>query len=85
MAYSECLPTRLNPLAERTCFSQVPGSPAGWLEMLGRYGSGRLSAAEVFAPAVALAEGGFPCPGTPGAVRHPLRFPTVNRSYVARC
>ena len=24
MAYSECLPTRLNPLAERTCFSQVP-------------------------------------------------------------
>jgi hypothetical protein len=21
--YSECLPTRLNPLAERTCFSQV--------------------------------------------------------------
>ena len=24
MACSECLPTRLNPLAERTCFSQVP-------------------------------------------------------------
>jgi hypothetical protein len=24
MAYSERLPTRLNPLAERTCFSQVP-------------------------------------------------------------
>ena len=23
MAYSECLPTRLNPLAERACFSQV--------------------------------------------------------------
>jgi hypothetical protein len=23
MAYSECLPTRLNPLAERTYFSQV--------------------------------------------------------------
>ena len=23
MAYSECLPTRVNPLAERTCFSQV--------------------------------------------------------------
>ena len=23
MAYSECPPTRLNPLAERTCFSQV--------------------------------------------------------------
>ena len=27
MACSECLPTRLNPLAERTCFSQVPPSP----------------------------------------------------------
>jgi hypothetical protein len=24
IAYSECLPTRLNSLAERTCFSQVP-------------------------------------------------------------
>ena len=24
MEYSECLPTLLNPLAERTCFSQVP-------------------------------------------------------------
>ena len=24
MTYSECLPTLLNPLAERTCFSQVP-------------------------------------------------------------
>ena len=23
MAYSECLPTRLNPLAERACFSQA--------------------------------------------------------------
>jgi hypothetical protein len=23
MAYSECVPTRLNPLAERTCFSQA--------------------------------------------------------------
>jgi hypothetical protein len=23
MAYSECLPTLLNPLAEKTCFSQV--------------------------------------------------------------
>jgi hypothetical protein len=28
MAYSKCLPTRLNPLAERTCFSQVWSSAA---------------------------------------------------------
>ena len=26
IAYYECLPTRLNPLAERTCFSQVGGN-----------------------------------------------------------
>jgi hypothetical protein len=32
MAYSECLPTRLNPLAERTFFSQVGGlQPAAYL------------------------------------------------------
>ena len=37
----------------------VPGSPAGWLEMLRRYGSG-LGAAAVFAPAIELAAGGFP-------------------------
>ena len=28
MACSECLPTLLNPLAERTCTSQVHGPPA---------------------------------------------------------
>ena len=28
IGYSECLPTRLNPLAERTCFSQNPNAPA---------------------------------------------------------
>jgi hypothetical protein len=26
MEYSECLPTLLNPLAERTCFAQVGGA-----------------------------------------------------------
>ena len=29
MEYSECLPTRLNPLAERTCFSQACGRCSG--------------------------------------------------------
>ena len=32
MAYSECLPTRLNLLAERTCFSQVPAG-LDWFSM----------------------------------------------------
>ena len=36
----------------------VPGACAGWLEALGRYGS--MDAAAVFAPAIELAEGGFP-------------------------
>ena len=36
MAYSECLPTRLNSLAERTCFSQVIGCIGGQPD--GRYG-----------------------------------------------
>ena len=35
----------------------VPGSAAGWLAALERFGT--LSAAEVFAPAIELAEGGF--------------------------
>ena len=29
MAYSECLPTHLNPLAERTCFSQAHATTGG--------------------------------------------------------
>ena len=36
----------------------VPGACAGWLEALRRYGS--MDAAAVFAPAIELAEGGFP-------------------------
>jgi gamma-glutamyltranspeptidase/glutathione hydrolase len=36
----------------------VPGSPAGWLAVLERYGS--LAPSDVFAPAVELIEGGFP-------------------------
>ena len=33
MAYSECLPTRLNPLAERTCFSQVDTDQSGTISL----------------------------------------------------
>jgi hypothetical protein len=41
-AYSECLPTRLNPLAERTCFSQVLVEDCHWGSTvpLGRGGGG---------------------------------------------
>jgi gamma-glutamyltranspeptidase/glutathione hydrolase len=37
----------------------IPGSPAGWHAMLERYGSGRLSTALIFQPAIELAERGF--------------------------
>ncbi|HUU26788.1 MAG TPA: gamma-glutamyltransferase [archaeon] len=38
----------------------VPGSVAGMLETLERFGSGRLSRQEIMAPAIRLAEQGFP-------------------------
>ena len=40
--------------------SGVPGSVAGMLETLTRFGSGRLTLAQVLAPAIRLAEDGFP-------------------------
>jgi hypothetical protein len=59
MEYSECLPTLLNPLAERTCFSQVlaildiGGDPGSAL--LARSGSGQDPALEL----PGLVESGF--------------------------
>ncbi|KAF3760783.1 gamma-glutamyltranspeptidase [Cryphonectria parasitica EP155] len=38
----------------------VPGAAAGWADTVARFGSGRLSLAQVLAPAVALGEEGFP-------------------------
>eukprot|EP01048_Picozoa_sp_COSAG05_P025051 COSAG05_NODE_6186_length_1004_cov_33.645304_1_plen_184_part_01 len=34
--------------------SVIPGSPAGWHAMLQRYGSGRLTSAQIFQPAIEL-------------------------------
>ncbi|MBQ9564663.1 MAG: gamma-glutamyltransferase family protein [Synergistaceae bacterium] len=42
----------------------VPGAPAGWWELVYRFGSKRVSLDDVLAPAIACAEGGFavsPC------------------------
>jgi hypothetical protein len=41
MAYSGCLPTRLNPLAERTCFSQAGAHRVGARRERGAGGRGR--------------------------------------------
>ena len=38
----------------------VPGAAAGWCDAVAAFGSGRLKMAQVLAPAIALAEGGFP-------------------------
>lgn len=38
----------------------VPGAAAAWLDMVERFGSGKLSNAQVLAPAIQLAEEGFP-------------------------
>jgi gamma-glutamyltranspeptidase/glutathione hydrolase len=51
--YPEDAPKDRGPLSPL-----VPGACAGWMESLRRYGS--MDAADVFAPAIELAEGGFP-------------------------
>ena len=38
----------------------VPGAPAGWVDTVERFGSGKLSLEEILAPAIETAEKGFP-------------------------
>jgi gamma-glutamyltranspeptidase/glutathione hydrolase len=38
----------------------VPGAAAGWVDTVERFGSGKLSLEQILAPAVELAENGFP-------------------------
>lgn len=38
----------------------VPGAAAGWVDCVERFGNGKLSLGEILAPAIELAEGGFP-------------------------
>jgi gamma-glutamyltranspeptidase/glutathione hydrolase len=38
----------------------VPGAAAGWVDTVERFGSGKLSLAQILAPAIELAEEGFP-------------------------
>ena len=38
----------------------VPGAAAGWVDTIKRWGSGKVGLREVLAPAIELAEGGFP-------------------------
>jgi gamma-glutamyltranspeptidase/glutathione hydrolase len=38
----------------------VPGAAAGWVDTVERFGSGKLSLEQILAPAIELAENGFP-------------------------
>lgn len=38
----------------------VPGAPAGWADTVERFGSGKVTLEDVLAPAIELAEDGFP-------------------------
>lgn len=51
---------RFAPSHARTPTPAVPGTAAGWVDCVARFGSGKFSMQEVLAPAIALAEEGFP-------------------------
>ncbi|PSR97024.1 gamma-glutamyltranspeptidase [Coniella lustricola] len=38
----------------------IPGAPAGWVDTVERFGSGKLTLSQILAPAIALGEDGFP-------------------------
>ena len=38
----------------------VPGAPAGWVDTVERFGSGKLSMEQILAPAIEMGEKGFP-------------------------
>lgn len=38
----------------------VPGAPAGWVDTVAKFGSGKLTLEQILTPAIELAEEGFP-------------------------
>jgi len=53
----------------------VPGAAAGWADTVERFGSGNVQLADVLAPAIDLAENGFPVSELTGFyVLHPLPY-----------
>lgn len=51
-----------------TTTTPVPGTAAGWVDSVTRFGSGSMGMAEVLAPAITLAEEGFPVRCVHGSV-----------------
>jgi hypothetical protein len=67
VAYSECLPILLNPLAQRTCFSQVPADCQACFAPDNK-------AAVCHSHTCQDAAAGGHCPGPPAAFACPSRF-----------
>lgn len=45
---------------ESALAATVPGAAAGWIDTIEKFGSGKLSVEQILAPAIELAEKGFP-------------------------
>jgi gamma-glutamyltranspeptidase / glutathione hydrolase len=53
----------------------VPGAALGWIDTIGNFGSGKLSMADILAPAIEMGEKGFPVSElTSKSVSLPLQF-----------
>jgi hypothetical protein len=77
IGYSECLPTLLNPLAERACFSQVGTALRACKTLVAisaASGSGAHVRQALLYQLDAEIKAGYR-PGPPGAVKRPQRFP----------
>jgi gamma-glutamyltranspeptidase/glutathione hydrolase len=51
----------------------VPGAPAGWVDTIERFGSGKLGMEEILAPAIELGEKGFPVSEIMGYLVRPAK------------
>ena len=61
------------PITSIQAACTVPGAAAGWVDTVEKFGNGKLSLGQILAPAIELAERGFPVSELSSVfVRHPL-------------
>lgn len=53
----------------------VPGAAAGWVDVVERFGSGKLSLEQILTPAIELGEQGYPVSELMGFYVRPMYFP----------
>ena len=58
----------------------VPGAAAGWVDTVESFGSGKLSLAQILAPAIELGEKGFPVSEIAAASVRPHSFPPSTKT-----